>query len=247
MSKTEKITTLSKRLAKEIPLLKKVYKVFYRNIIKSKYIYLLSTSTKPLSKWYGLDRGLPIDRYYIEQFLLKNKTSIHGKCLELLNNNYTKKFGESAVITADVLDIDETNSAATIIGDLRNLSAVSDNTYDSIILTQVLQFIDDTDAAIAECYRILKPGGILLVTLPAISRIDCISGVEGDFWRFTTASAEYQFSKKFKTETLDIQPHGNARTGLYFYAGLAQEDVSDKIFQENDHDFPTLITVVAKK
>ncbi len=38
----------------------------------------------------------------------------------------------------------------------------STRTYDCIILTQTLQLIDDLGAAIAECSRILRPGGVLL-------------------------------------------------------------------------------------
>ena len=35
--------------------------------------------TKPISDIFGLDRGTPIDRFYIEDFLYKNKSLIKGK------------------------------------------------------------------------------------------------------------------------------------------------------------------------
>lgn len=218
-----------------------------RVIFNSKYIYFLSNSSKPLSTQYGFDRGLPLDRFFIDDFLNKHSSYIKGNCLEILNNDYTVKYGYNNVIKSDVLDIDESNKKATIIDDLRNLKKIRDNTYDTIILTQVLQFIDDVESAISECHRILKPNGIILVTLPSISRADCTSGTDGDFWRFTQASAKYLFEKSFKTENIEINFYGNARSGIYFYAGLSVEDTPKKILLDKDNNFPTIITVRATK
>ena len=218
-----------------------------RRLLNPAFFYFLSRSTKPLSNYHGFDRGIPLDRFYIENFLEQNKTLVKGVCLELLNNDYTLKYGGTNITKSDVLDIDSSNKNANIIGDLRNLSSVADNTYDCLILTQVLQFIDDTSAAISECYRILKPEGTLLVTLPSLSRIDPISGQEGDYWRFTTASASYLFRKNFKPEQTEIESLGNVRSGLYFYAGLVQEDSSVKTLEKNDPHFPLIITVKAQK
>lgn len=231
-----------KNIIKKILFSESVRKLI-RRVIKSYTIYFLRHTTSPLSDYYGFDRGTPIDRFYIENFLKQNQQHIKGVCLELLNDNYTKRYGGERVIKSDILDIDETNKNATIIDDLRHLEKISDETYDCIILTQVFQFIDDVPSAIAECYRVLKKDGVLLVTLPSISRIDCTSGVGGDYWRFTTASAEYLFEKKFSSDKLTISTCGNARLGIYFYAGLSQEDVSKKIFKTNDKNFPLIITV----
>ncbi len=222
-------------------------KKFIRRILKPKFLYFLSHRTEPLSAYHGFDRGAPLDRFYIENFLEGNKGLIKGVCLELLNNDYTIKYGGTNVIKSGILDIDSSNKNATIIDDLRNLSSVADNTYDCLILTQVLQFIDDVPAVISECYRVLKPGGVILATLPSLSRVDPISGVGGDFWRFTVASASYLFSKKFKPEQTEIKSFGNVRSGLYFYAGLAQEDASTKTLKDNDPNFPLIITVKAQK
>lgn len=226
---------------------KMIYKFIYRVIYHNKYIYFSNNSTKPLSQWYGFDRGIPLDRYYIENFINDNKASIQGTCLELLNDNYILKFGENRVSNKIILDIDKNNKNANLISDLRNLKELKDNTVDCIILTQVLQFIDDTNSAISECYRILKPNGILLATLPSISRIDDTSGVNGDYWRFTMASAQFLFEKKFRKENLKINSLGNAKIGIYFYAGLSQEDTSIKLLSKNDENFPLIICVRATK
>jgi len=46
---------------------------------------------KPISKVFGFDRGTPIDRYYIENFLSQHRNDIHGIVLEIGDNTYTKK------------------------------------------------------------------------------------------------------------------------------------------------------------
>jgi hypothetical protein len=215
---------------KLINFLKKIIKsnkIFFSILNKVRYLlskvlrpraaYLLLNFKKPISNEYGFDRGTPIDRYYIENFLESNKSLITGDCLELLNSNYTDKFGKN-VIKSDILDINTDNKKATIYGDLRNLSNVLDSTYDCIILTQVFQFIDDVSSAIKECHRILKPGGVLLVTVPTLGRVDCMSGIQGDYWRFTTASASYLFKKYFSTDKLEINSFGNVSAAINFLA-----------------------------
>ncbi|MEK7568572.1 MAG: methyltransferase domain-containing protein [Patescibacteria group bacterium] len=235
-----------KKIIKKLPFSESTRKLL-RRIIKPAAFYFCRSTTGPLSNYYGFDRGVPIDRFYIENFLKQNQKDIHGTCLELLNNNYTTTYGKEKVVKSDVLDLDEKNKMANIFDDLRHLKKIADNSYDCIILTQVFQFIDNVDAGISECHRILKSGGVLLVTLPSISRIDCVSGVEGDYWRFTEASAKYLFEKKFSSKQLNISTYGNARSGIYFYAGLAQEDTSSRILGKNDPNFPLIITVKAVK
>src|SRR6187401_997865 len=121
---------------------------------------------EPVSDIYGLDRGQAIDRYYIENFLEKNKKDINGIVLELLNSNYTRKYGQRNIVRSDILDIDVANKNANIYADLTKADSVKSDTYDCFILTQTLQFIFDLKNALYHSYRILKPGGTMLVTIP---------------------------------------------------------------------------------
>lgn len=191
---------------------------------KPAWLYFIMRKTKPLSDTFGFDRGTPIDRYYIENFLSENSKCITGKCLEVKNDAYTLKYGHH-VVQSDILDIDRTNSKATIYGDLRSLTDVPDSTYDCIMLTQVLQFIDEYEKAIAECRRILKAGGVLLATVPAMSRVDVRAGEWGDFWRFTQAGAWHIFQKYFKRKSIEIRARGNCLAGIGFWAGQSLEEM----------------------
>ncbi|MDD5068948.1 MAG: glycosyltransferase, partial [Candidatus Pacebacteria bacterium] len=240
------VSSLFRKIAKKLRL-SPTTKKFLHRITKPATFYFLRNTSKPLSNYYGLERGEAIDRFFIENFLKENKQYIRGACLELLNNKYTNVYGGEEVTKSDILDIEDSNQKATIIDDLRQLKTITDNAYDCIILTQVFQFIDDLAAAISECHRVLKKGGTILATLPCLSRIDCVAGLEGDYWRFTLAGAKYLFQKKFLPENLSIKAHGNVRSGLFFYAGLAQEDISLKALKKDDSDFPTIISVRAIK
>ncbi len=220
----------------------RIGRILKRYVLRPRLLYLLAGSTTPVSNWHGFDRGTPIDRFYIDSFLTIYRSDIRGRCLEFLNANYCTRLAPPDA-KIDVIDIDRANPNANIYDDLRNAKSIEANTYDFILLTQVLQFIDDLDSAISECKRILKPGGVALVTLPSLSRIDPISGGTGDFWRFTVASAKYLFSRHFPAECIQVRSEGNIYGAMSFLAGFSVEDVSLRKLAVADPNFPTLITV----
>lgn len=221
-------------------------RTIFRRIFKPSWLYLLSRSFEPLSDNFGSSRGEPIDRYYIDKFLLENSGFIHGSCLEVEDNIYTSKFGKN-ITQSDILDLNNSNSKANYHADLRNMPQIKDGTYDCIILTQVLSFIDDYDSAIKECRRILKPNGVILATLSITGRMDGRAKQEGDYWNFKPASARYIFGKHFKNENLEIKSYGNILSGLGYWIGMAQEELSKKELDYIDPRFPIIITVRAQR
>lgn len=197
----------------------------------------------PISSKFGFDRGTPIDRYWIEKFLTKNNTYIQGEVLEVTDSAYTARFGKDRVTSSDVLDIDPKNKKANIRGDLRHLSSISDNAYDCVILTHVLGLIDDVQAAASECYRILKPGGVLLFTS------SCLGAVLGEqvYWRFTANSIGFLFGRYFNSNQMQIKTFGNALAGQCFWVGMSQEDLNSGDLDFNDPRFPCIVTMRAIK
>jgi SAM-dependent methyltransferase len=201
--------------------------------------------TTPISDRWGADRGTPIDRYYIEHFLGEHGSDIRGAVLEVRDRRYTERFG-AGVATSDVLDIDERNQDATVVGDLSDASGVSGNRFDCFILTQTLQFIFPVEAAIREAHRLLRPGGVVLATVPSVSRIDRYAR-RGEFWRFTPASAGRLFGGVFGDDNLEVGVYGNVLTAIGFLTGLASEELSREELDVRDEFFPVLIGVRAVK
>jgi len=202
--------------------------------------------TVPVSETWGFDRGLPVDRYYIETFLARHADDIQGRTLEFLNNVYTVRFGGSRVTRSDVLHHQPGNPNATLVADLSRDNDLPDNAFDCIICTQTLPFIYDLRPAVACLHRILKPGGVLLVTVPGISRVSPEDMARsGDFWRFTTASMQRLFREHFSAAQLDIASYGNVLTASSFLYGIVAEELDAEELDFHDDNYPLLVSVRA--
>jgi SAM-dependent methyltransferase len=203
---------------------------------------------KPISSVFGFDRGQPIDRFYIEEFLKKHKNLIKGRVLEIGDREYTQKFGKDRVLASEVLHAVPGNRNATIIGDLATGLGVPKGEFDCIILTQTLLCIYDIHAAIANAYNALKPQGVLLVTIPGISQISRYDMEKwGDYWRFTSLSARRLFEEVFPFENVEVQTFGNVLVAIAFLHGMAAEELRHEELVYHDPDYEVLITVKAVK
>ena len=75
-------------------VLKRIILFFTRTKIYHFLSKRLRFSNRPVSPFFGGERGLPIDRYYIDKFLLANKEDIKGRCLEVEDREYISRFGQ---------------------------------------------------------------------------------------------------------------------------------------------------------
>lgn len=203
----------------------------------------------PVSRRFGWDRGgLPVDRYYIERFLQQHASDISGHVLEVRDDAYTRRFGGSKVTRADVLHPTTDNEKATIVADLTSADDVPSDTFDCIVLTQVLPFIPDVQAALRTLHRILRPGGVVLATVPGISQIVRYDMDRwGDYWRFTTLSARRVFECGFPDGDVRVEAHGNVLAAMSFLQGLSTRDLRPEELDYRDPDYEVLITVRATK
>jgi hypothetical protein len=202
--------------------------------------------TKPFSPVWGADRGRCIDRYYIEQFIEAHRRDIRGVVLEVHDSDYTKRFG-GEVTRSDVIDIDPTNSRATIVADLRSAAAVQSATYDCFIMTQTLHLIYDMRRVLAESVRVLKPGGVLLATMTCASQVAPEQGLDGDFWRFTESAARRLFREFFDADRLDLRVYGNVLVTVASLYAMACHELSTDEFEAHDPYFPLIVGVRAQK
>ena len=202
---------------------------------------------KPISPAFGYDRGLPIDRYYLENFLAHHADDIKGRVLEIGDNSYTRKFGGDRVTKSDVLHIMEGNSEATIVGDLTSADHIPSDAFDCFVLTQTLHLIYDVKVALKTIHRILKPGGVLLATFPGISQIANDQWGDYWYWGFTTLSARRMFEEVFPTANLKIETYGNVLSATAFLQGVATQELSQQELDYRDRAYEVIIAVNAVK
>jgi len=201
--------------------------------------------TSPLSDHWGRDRGTPVDRYYIERFLAAERSAIRGRVLEVLNAEYTERFGVG-VERSDVLDIDRANPLATIVADLAAADEVPSDTFDCFVLTQTLQYVYDLHSAVQHVHRVLRPGGTVLCTVPTVSRI-AKGTLETEYWRMTGLGCRRLFADAFTGGVVDARAYGNVLTAIAFLVGMAAEELSPRELEAADPFFPLLVTVRATK
>ena len=203
----------------------------------------------PVSRKFGWDRGgLPVDRYYIERFLERHARDFAGHVLEVRDDAYTRKFGGDAITRVDVLHPTPDNPKATVVADLTCADHVPGNTFDCIVLTQVLPFMLDVPAAVRTLHRILRPGGVVLATVPGISQIVRYDMDRwGDYWRFTSLAARKLFEAEFAGGSVEVESHGNVLAATGFLQGLSTRDLRPAELDYHDPDYEVLITVRAVK
>jgi len=201
--------------------------------------------TRPISDQFGFDRGVPIDRYYIDDFLGRNAALIHGHTLEIGDDSYTARFGGDRTTRRDVLHVHAGNPAATIIGDIALPGTLPEARFDCAVITQTLHLIWDMELAVRELHRTLKPGGTLLLTVPGITSIDRHEWGAGWYWSLTQQSARRLFEEVFGADNVEIGCYGNVFAACAFLQGIALHEVPMAKLDVYDAAYPVIITVRA--
>jgi len=201
----------------------------------------------PIDSGWGFARGRPIDRGYIEAFLASSRADIRGQVLEVGGSAYTRRFG-SEVDHSEVLHVDDTDPQTTIVADLTDAPQVPDDAFDCVILTQVLQYVYDVPAALRTVQRILAPGGVLLATVPGITRVSPFENESwGDWWRFTSRSAARLGEEVFGPDNVTVKSFGNVLAATAFLYGLAQDDLEPQEVETYDPLYEVIVALRAVK
>jgi SAM-dependent methyltransferase len=202
---------------------------------------------RPVSREFGYDRGLPIDRYYIERFLETHREDVNGRTLEIGDDEYTRRYGGDRTTRRDVLHVHDRNPAATIVGDLADAPQIADGTFDCIVVTQTLHLIYDVDRAVATLHRILRPGGVVLATFPGISQLSGDEWSRTWSWGFDSRLARRLFASRFGEHNVTVEAHGNSLTAVAFLPGLATVELTPAQLGVEEADCELLVAVRAVK
>lgn len=108
------------------------------------------------------------------------------------------------------VDLWPRSDKTTFTGDVQRLDMVADESYDSAICIEVLEHLPEPGRAVATMARILKPGGVVVISVPHLSRLH---DVPHDYFRFTEYGLRYLLGQA-GLEVVSIQPKGGLLTFL---------------------------------
>lgn len=115
------------------------------------------------------------------------------------------------VISYDSIDRFPRTPEVTFVGDIQDMSLIANGCYDTAICLEVLEHVPDPLRAVREVFRILKPSGIFIVSVPHLSRLH---DEPYDYYRFTRHGLKYILeSGGFEILRLD------ARGGIVSFLG----------------------------
>jgi SAM-dependent methyltransferase len=198
----------------------------------------------PLSYAWGTDRGLPVHRLHLEQFLAHHASDIRGHCLEFQEARYAPRFGGVAVKRLDILHLDDSNPNATIVADITAPNDIPDGTYDCIVCTHVLHSIFHLERALAGLYRILAPDGVLLIGAPQISMCDRRFD---ELWRFTALGLERLLYTAFPPGAVSVSAFGNSFTSAGELRGMVASEFPKDLLDWHDERFAAEICARAQR
>jgi SAM-dependent methyltransferase len=195
-------------------------------------------------------RGTPIDRYYIARFFTRWNNAcggdILGTALEFYDTRYLSEYGgwgtaPGRVERADVIDI-VANPRATIRADITDAPDLPSASYDTIVCTQVLQYVPEPCRAIATLRRLLRPSGVLYLSVPGIApNRGCVEGGGVEYSRFTSAGVRRMLEEQFASEHVVVEAFGNVLAAVGFLHGLAADEFTRQELDFHDESFEVLI------
>lgn len=111
----------------------------------------------------------------------------------------------------ETFDVDARTDGVTYIGDIQNMYQVADDSYDSVVCFEVLEHIPDPFKAAQEIHRVLKRNGILLLSVPHLSRLH---EIPYDYYRYTKYGLK-SVLERHGFEVLETHERG----GLFCFLG----------------------------
>lgn len=192
-------------------------------------------------------------REALRESIQKNAPHLRGACLDVGSQGAVSRYREllTYIDSYTSLDVDA-RYGADITASAESIP-VADNSFDSLLCSQVLDDVPHPGAALKEFGRVLKKDGALLITVPVITLI-----AEADLWRFTPRGLTFllteagfdvvaeeriggfftvrnQFLVRYVKNTLDLPRRGRVLRGIFNKLFLAYGSISNRL----DHLFPS--------
>jgi SAM-dependent methyltransferase len=165
-----------------------------------------------------------------------------------LREPYRSRMGERVRYVSS--DYDESAHAGQIVLDLQSID-LPDASLDVVLTPHVLEHVPDTDKALSELFRVMKPGGHVFLQVPipqAVTKVPEEPEYHGDstlvHWRFGWDLADRTRAHGFETHVLVTRELADAvAEGRSFSYDGTDIDVDDLMAGAGDVD----LTVVASR
>jgi len=195
----------------------------------------------PICQICGFTRGTPIDRYYLSKFITEIRPQVVGKILEIGGTPKDKDFYDlNAGTSYQILNL-EASPGVDIVGDVHEPSIIDAESFDSIILFNVLEHCYAPWIAVENIYKWLKPGGKCFAMVPSAVRIHT---TPKDYWRPLPDAFAWMF-RNFSQQKLYV--YGNTTTVIASYHGIAVEELTPDELDAFHPDYPVATCIVAEK
>ena len=198
--------------------------------------------TTPFSATYGFERGTPIDRYYLHQFLSAHRHLIRGDVLEVQTSGYTERFG-SAVTRADTFDIVPLFDPTYLCDMTHCQDVIPSHSYDCLLLPNTLPHLREIDRALAQAIRVVKPGGTILASAAGLLPL---TGDVPDYWRLSPDGWRERLSVAWPGAAIEVAGHGNCLATVAAQMGLAVEELTSAELDVQDPRYPALTTMMCR-
>ncbi len=142
-------------------------------------------------------------RYYLDLILEENKHVFKGRVLDVggKRDNRRGSFEPPYEQVEDWVFLNnDKQTNPDILIDLPNIP-LEDNSIDVVLCTEVMEYIYDFRELLFQMGRVIKPGGVLILSTPFISALHGDS--EGDYYRFTESLLIKELTDSFTIESVE--------------------------------------------
>jgi len=154
-----------------------------------------------------------ISRRHMEPFIRVHASTL--RTLEIGASGYYSEYFPNKV----GLDI-RPGPSVDVVGDAHNLP-LEDESFDRVLCTEVLEHLHTPQKAIDEMYRVLKPGGELILTTRFIAPIH---DSPGDYFRFTKYGLKHLLRAwevvSIQEETTTVETFGHLLQRIAYQSDL---------------------------
>lgn len=197
----------------------------------------------PFSTYFGFDRGTPIDRHYVHQFFAGWQADITGDVLEVQVAGVTKRHGRH-LGRIDTVDINGQFSPTYLCDLAASEGVIPSDTYDCFVMPNTLSFLRDLDGCLRHALRVVKPGGVILATVPALGQLN---GDGTDYWRMSPDGWREVASRVWPGCDVDVRGYGNCLASIAAVMGLALEELTPEELDVTDPRCPALVGIRCRK